>query len=169
MLLVVLGLYVLVSLFNWYFHVNTYGVVAMGDDKSAVRYALGGQHGGAENSRIWTYQAEADAVIKVEFTPGGQLDRISCSSAAVEPDSCPQLYGIGIGETEDVVGGHLGAPSRIGISGHRKYMTYQSLGATYVLEQFVVTGLIRDPDQGGFFGKTWKFLRNLIYLPGSIG
>lgn len=168
-LLVALGLYVLVSLVGWYVSTVTYGDVGMSDDKNAVRYALGGKHGGAETDRIWTYKGEADAVIRVEFTPDGLLDQISCASPSAEPDSCPELYGIGIGDAEDAIGGSLGSPSRIGISGDRKYISYDSLGATFVLQQFAVTGLIRDPDRGSFLGKAWKFVRHLVYLPGAIG
>lgn len=169
MLLVVLLAYVFFSLISWYFQTVSYGVVGMGDDKHDVRYALGSEHGGAETAQIWTYPTEANSTIRVEFTPSGQLDRISCSSAAAEPDSCPELYGIGIGETEDVIGGHLGAPSYIHISGDKKFIAYNSIGATYVLQQFVVTGLIRDPGRDRFVGKSWKFLRSLVYLPGAIG
>lgn len=161
--------YVGLSLVMWYLQAATYGLVAMDDDRHAVRYALGGEHGGAETDRIWTYEADADAIIRIRFAPDGTIERISCSSPAAEPDSCPELYGIGIGETEDAIGGHLGAPSDIRIVGDRKYIGYNSIGATYVLQKFVVTGLVRDPHRGSFSGKAWKFLRSLIYLPGSIG
>ena len=168
-LLVVLLAYVFFSLISWYFQTASYGVVGMGDDKHDVRYALGAEHGGAETDRIWTYKTEANATIRIEFTPSGKLDRISCISPAAEPNSCPELYGIGIGETEDAIGGHLGAPSYIRIAGDKKYIAYSSIGATFVLQQFVVTGLIRDPGRDSFFGKSWKFLRSLVYLPGAIG
>jgi hypothetical protein len=168
-LLIALLAYVAISLVVWYLQVTTYGLVTMEDDRHAVRYALGGEHGGADSDRIWTYKADADAEIRIAFTPEGMLDTISCSSPAAEPDSCPELYGIGIGETEDAIGGHLGAPSHIRIVGDRKYIGYDSIGATYVLQQFVVTGLVRDPHRGSFLGKSWKFLRSLIYLPGTIG
>lgn len=165
----VIGIYLFYSLAVWYFQVSSYGVVSMNDDEGAVRYALGAPVREDAANRKWTYNLEANAILTVEFAPDGLLSRISCASPSVEPRSCPELYGIGIGQSEDALVGRLGSPSYVRISGDRKYITYAGLGATYVLQQFVVTGLVRDARRGSFLGKSWKFIRNLVYIPGGIG
>lgn len=164
-----LGFYFLTSLFYWYVDVNSYGVIGMEDDQPAIRYGLGAPGKIENGGKTWVYHIEAGAVLRAEFSADQTLDRVSCTSSTAEPNSCPQLYGVGVGETEDVIGHHLGNPSYVRIDGDRKYVTYEGLGATYVLQQFVVTGLIRDPHQGSFFGKTFKFFRSMFYLPGWLG
>ncbi|MDE8650477.1 hypothetical protein [Novosphingobium album (ex Liu et al. 2023)] len=169
MIAVLVGLYLVVSLVEWYFRVNAYGVVGVSDTEADVRYALGAPARIDQANATWTYPVEAGATFSVMFSGDRSVSRISCFSATAEPNSCPELYGIGIGEGEDAIGHHLGNPDLVTIKGDRKYVTYSGLGATFVLQQFVVTGLIRDADQGSFLGKTWKFFRNLFYLPGWIG
>jgi hypothetical protein len=168
-LIAVAAIYILISLYNWYFHVNSYGVIYMDDDKDAVRYALGPPARADVSDRVWTYNLEANATLTTTFGANALLDRVACASPSAEPASCPELYGIGIGESEDVVVANLGNPSYIRIVGDRKYLTYVGIGATYVLQRFVVTGLVRETRRGSFLDKSWKFLRNLVYLPGGIG
>lgn len=169
LILVLIGAYFLISLAQWYAAVNFYGDVGVSDTRSNVRYALGAPAKGGDASPNWTYPIEAGAELTVSFDAAGNVTRISCVSPNAEPNSCPELYGLGIGAEEGDVGHALGNPDSVRIEGDKKFVTYHSLGATYVMQRFIVTGLVRDSQDGSFMGKTWKFLRSLVPLPGWIG
>jgi hypothetical protein len=166
-LLFALGVYLFIQLYNWDDKVDFYGVLTMEDDRAAVRYALGSPDVASRTDRLWTYRLEGGSTLTTSFGNNGKLVKINCVNDRAEPDSCPDLFGFGIGDIEDALIGRLGLPSRVRIVGDRKYLDYDGIGATYALEQFIVVGLERKPQGGSFLGKTWGFFRSLIYLPGA--
>lgn len=169
LLVALAAVYVLVALDHWNEKIDAYGVLYRGDDAGAVRYALGAPASVEKKiNRIWTYQPEATVIFTAVFDANGKLSKAACANRTGVVGSCPLLFDIGIGASEEAILGHLGLPSNVRIEGESKYITYAEIGATYVLQRFVVTGLRRDLHQGSSLGRTWRFIRSLFYLPGMI-
>jgi hypothetical protein len=164
--LAALAVWLLVALYHWDNHVDQFGDLGMDDDRAAVRYALGAPDSADKADRTWSHRMEADAVLTTRFDAAGKVSRMTCLSPTGQRNSCPELFGFGIGTSEDDLAGRLGLPSRQRIVGTRKHLFYDGLGAIYVLERFQVIGVERLPKGGSFLGKTWGFVRSLVYLPG---
>lgn len=153
-----------------------YSDVGLGDKRAAVLYSLGPplrtlDVDGSVNpatpetqsgSGVWTYTTGSGGNIAVRFDDAGQAASIRCGHPDVQPRACPSMFGNDIGMTEGDLFRTFGAPDREQIAQGNKIAIYDDVGVTYRLRQFRVYEMELGAEQGGFFGKLYRFLRMLV-------
>lgn len=169
--------YCLIWLVQFYIGSTAYADVALNSGRPDALYALGrpervrsadgsvkapANEADLNAATGWLYRSSAGGDVEVRFDPAGIVESIGCRHNDVQPFSCPALYAIPLGTTEDVVMRRLGSPTRTEIVGGAKRMIYADIGATYELQRFRVFAVSLSRDQGGFFAKTGRYLRSLV-------
>lgn len=145
-----------------------YAGVALGDSAAQVRYALGDPVAllrepgsgepwtkfgwvmtpeGAEKAELfdkatsWRYLIERDTLITVRFDrPGGAAISLECNSSSTY--SCPEIFGLRDGHTEEAVREHLGTPDAERLKDTTKTLQYSRYNLTLSLEKKRVYQLI---------------------------
>jgi len=110
----------------------------------------------------WQYTAEGGGTIRFHFDDGGFSDRVSCIDDSNDRGACPTVYGIGIGDSEDVVAYHLGTPPVRALLGPRAVLRYPSIGAEFELEQFRVRRITLSTDRSSVLARIPRFVRYLV-------
>jgi hypothetical protein len=137
--------------------VDRYAGVAIGESMEEVRYSLGtpaevlqsekesarwkipgrdllstpivpdGAH--LKDYLTWTYRSFVDGWVEVEFFPESRkVIRVFCKA-----EGCPSLLGMRLDTNEDEVLSHLGAPSRVELSGPVKVLHYSKYHTAFFL------------------------------------
>ncbi len=97
----------------------------------------------------WVYR-DGSKVIALDFPPGRSLANAACTSTSRSPADCPDAHGVRLGMTEDQVWHLLGEPSVQRFQGTTKVIAYPGVGLTLKLEQFRVSVIAVQPDNGLF-------------------
>ena len=110
----------------------------------------------------WQYPADGGGTFRFRFNDAGISDRVSCIHDSADRGSCPTVFGIGIGDTEDHVVYQLGvAPVRT-LNGTRAILRYPSIGTEFELEQFEVRRITLSTDRSSIISRIPRFVRYLI-------
>ena len=90
----------------------------------------------AHRYKIWKY---ADGIV-VSFNQNDKVIKVSCFGSA-DHHQCEPLYGLKIGDAEDMLVGKLGADYESKIEDGKKYIYYAALNGQFDLEKRKIVGL----------------------------
>lgn len=116
----------------------------------------------AETTRFWRYETQSGGQVEVAFGEDGKVDWVSCEQAEAQPQACPSLFGIGLGDAEDRLQRRLGAADREALGNGTKVAVYGDIGAEYGLKQFRVYKITARRERASVIGRIPRFLRSLV-------
>lgn len=191
-LLVLAGLYVLVTGFFFMEGTTSYLDVDQSDDQTVVLYVMGypsAVREGPQTSWVrtqpvsmaaastalavpggqtvngyanWAYTLAEGGQAQFEFDANGQVSRISCLHPEAIASACPSILGVKLGDDEFRPLWKLGNPSRSETAGLTRTFYYDDLGIEYGLERRRIYRMAINRRSGGPFAHVMRYLRSRV-------
>lgn len=157
-----LGLLLLVLLTYQMRHASLLvGPLQIGASDAEVAYAMGPADRVDADGQRWSYSLGISTLLMVEFDADRQVDAIRCVTFGPGATGCPQLMGIGLGTSEELLVNRLGPPSSFSYIPNGKTVTYDDMGISFTMHQFRVTGYSKTARTSriGFIPRVfWSFM-----------
>lgn len=148
-----------------------YGEAAVDGSYEETLYALGRPakvrvaegaawtpYAGPGHDAEWQYRTPGDTNLLVHFRDG-HVDSITCTNVDAVIGSCPDTFGIGVGQTEEAMITLLGQPAVQRLTAQRKTVLYPELGLEMGLETYTIMQIRKvKPTRNAFL----RFVRSII-------
>ena len=115
-------------------------------------------YAGPGHDVAWQYRTPGDSNLLVHFQ-NGRVDSVTCTNVDAIIGSCPETFGVGVGQTEEAMITLLGQPASQRLTAQRKTVLYPELGLEMGLETYTIMQIRKvRPTRNAFL----RFFRSIV-------